>query len=71
VKQIYRFLRPKRKREKLKYLVNLQVSGVNLWANNKVIDRTMNLQLVHVGKAAKKENKGREEETVISFFLNT
>jgi hypothetical protein len=28
----------------------------------------MNLQLVHVGKAAKKENKGREEETVISFF---
>jgi hypothetical protein len=29
----------------------------------------MNLQLVHVGKAAKKENKGREEETVISFVF--
>jgi hypothetical protein len=29
----------------------------------------MYLQLVHVGKAAKKENKGREEETVISFVF--
>ena len=28
----------------------------------------MNLQLVRVGKAAKKENKGREEEPMISFL---